>query len=440
MSGIRRIAVRPSSRAWRLESTRCVCLRNMSKCNSSCAPSSPCVCNRGHCMATEPLYLTVLRQEHTIAVDLTEVATVVPRGCLQIEDGLLTEIGEELARITALANKWAALGASGVAGKLASVEGAHRDIQRLGALIFAHLLPAAVQQRLASLAPADLFLRLDDQLVHVPWELAFDGRDFLCTKFRVGRQVISHQRPRSDYVALPQHTDPLKMLNITEPTETLPAVLEECEQLCHLLTTCDNLDVSVMGGKQLRKIDLLQALNEHDLVHYAGHAYFDAAHPGDSGWVLHNAVLTAAELSRLAHPPFLVFANACQAGATTPWQSDVVYDGQAFGIGSAFLLAGTPNYIGTFCVIHDTHSAAFAADFYRHLLRGERVGVALAAARRQAFETGQSSGLLWASYVHYGNPTFHLPLAPVDTEAAAVAVSSTVDVPALEAPGRTEAD
>ena len=101
-------------------------------------------------MATEPLYLTVLRQEHTIAVDLTEVAPVVPRGCLQIEDGLLTEIGEELTRITALANKWAALGASGVAGKLASVEGAHRDVQRLGALIFAHLLPASVQQRLAT--------------------------------------------------------------------------------------------------------------------------------------------------------------------------------------------------------------------------------------------------------------------------------------------------
>src|SRR2546422_58170 len=145
MPGIRRTAVRPSSLAWRLESTRCVCRRNMLKCNSSCAPSSPCVCNRGHCMATEPLYLTVLRQENTIAVDLTEVAPVVPRGWLQIEDGLLTEIGEELARITALANKWAVLGASGVAGKLASVEGAHHDIQRLGALIFAHLLPAAVQ-------------------------------------------------------------------------------------------------------------------------------------------------------------------------------------------------------------------------------------------------------------------------------------------------------
>ena len=113
-------------------------------------------------MATEPLYLTVLRQEHTIAVDLTEVAPVVPRGWLQIEESLLTEIGEELARITALANKRATLSASGVAARLEPTAGTHHDVQRLGELIFSHLLPASVQQRLASLPPADLFLRLDE--------------------------------------------------------------------------------------------------------------------------------------------------------------------------------------------------------------------------------------------------------------------------------------
>ena len=85
-------------------------------------------------------------------------------------------------------------------------------------------------------------------------------------------------------------------------------------------------------------------------------------------------------------------------------------------------------------------SAAFAADFYHHLLRGERLGVALAAARRRAFETVQRSGLLWASYVHYGNPTFHLPLAPVDTGAAPGDVSSTVDMHTLESTRRIEAE
>jgi hypothetical protein len=144
---------------------------------------------------TAPLYLTILRQGDTIAADLAAVDAVVPRGQLQIEDSLLTEINAELARITALANKQVTLSTTGAsATEVAS--SANRAMQRLGGLIYAHLFPAAVRQQLSQADANDLFLRLDDQLVHVPWELAFDGREFLLTKFRIGRQVVTqHQRP-----------------------------------------------------------------------------------------------------------------------------------------------------------------------------------------------------------------------------------------------------
>jgi len=47
------------------------------------------------------------------------------------------------------------------------------------------------------------------------------------------------------------------------------------------------------------------------------------------------------------------------------------YEGQAFGIGSAFLLAGVPNYIGTFWVVHDEESVLFARTFYQSLAAGD---------------------------------------------------------------------
>lgn len=360
-------------------------------------------------VAAEPLYLTMLRQGDTVIADLTEVDPLVPRCQIRIEEQLLTDIGAELARITALANTRAVLGGLGASGGREATSASYEALRRLGALIFSHLFPEHIRQQLARAAATDLFLRLDDQLVHVPWELAFDGEDFLLAKFRIGRQVITQQRPAMGNTLRPQDTTSLKMLVIADPTETLPAAAEEAEQLCELLDSCEHLEVSMLGGKQLRKLDLLQALNEHDVVHYAGHAYFDADHPDQSGWVLHDAVLTAAELSRLPAAPRLVFANACQAGVTTRWQAESVYEGQAFGIGSAFLLAGTENYLGTFCIIHDTHSVTFAADFYRHLLQGARVGEALARARYAARQRPES-GLLWASYMHYGNPLYRLPL------------------------------
>src|SRR5262249_14383823 len=104
----------------------------------------------------------------------------------------------------------------------------------------------------------------------------------------------------------------------------------------------------------------------------------------------------------------------------------------AFGIGSAFLLAGVQNYIGTFCVIHDAHSAAFAADFYRHLLRGECLGAALTAARRTARQEIDQGGLLWASYMHYGNPTFRLPLRTAHEAVIPDCRPYAVSTPALE--------
>ena len=361
-------------------------------------------------MTSEPLYLTLLRQDNFIVTDFNQIETLVPRSQLPIEEGLLTEINEELARITSLANQHLELPTGHAHGATVSTR-FHDDLKRLGELIFFHLFSQPARQRLLDSPPTDLFLRLDDQLVHVPWELAFDGENFLLNKFRIGRQVLTHQPVPLADVRRVQTPHRLNMLIIVDPSESLDAAAEEADQLVDMLDTCDNLEVTILGGRQLRKLDLLQALNDCDLVHYAGHARFDENDPSRSGWVLRDSVLMASELRRVPRPPLLVFSNACQAGVTTRWRSDTAYDGQAFGIGSAFLLAGTQNYIGTFCAIHDAHSAAFAADFYRYLLQGDRVGKALAKARQRAYQEAATSGLLWASYMHYGNPAFQLPLS-----------------------------
>jgi hypothetical protein len=54
---------------------------------------------------------------------------------------------------------------------------------------------------------------------------------------------------------------------------------------------------------------------------------------------LHQGVLTAGELSQLGRPPLLVFSNSCQAGTTAAWTGMYRPEGEAFGVGSAFLLA-----------------------------------------------------------------------------------------------------
>ena len=214
----------------------------------------------------------------------------------------------------------------------------------------------------------------------MPWELAYDGQDFMAAKFRLGRQVIttaSLPRPRARRMM----DKPLKVLLIADPTANLPQARAEVEQLCALMDGMANLDVTLVGGKTVRKLPLLAALQEHDIVHFAGHSFYDPAAPSLSGWQLHEGASTAGELSKLTRPPLLVFSNSCQAGATAAWER-YRYEGQAFGIGSALLLAGVPNYIGAFWVVHDAESVRFAAAFYQEVTAGQSLGAALHHARQ----------------------------------------------------------
>lgn len=153
---------------------------------------------------------------------------------------------------------------------------------------------------------------------------------------------------------------------------------------------------------------LLAELQAHEVVHFAGHSFYDPDNPSQSGWRLHEGVLTAGELSKLTLPPLLVFSNSCQAGATTEWQGSYRYEGQAFGIGSAFLLAGVQSYIGTFWVVHDAESVVFASAFYRSLAAGLSLGEALLQARQTVTKQRSGESLTWASYMLYGDPAFTL--------------------------------
>ncbi len=219
--------------------------------------------------------------------------------------------------------------------------------------------------------------------------------------------MLSHQ-PTSAIEARNESSALLNMLIIADPSEYWSAGVAEAERLCDLLGSCDNLDAVAVSGRQLRKIDLLLSLGEYDLVHYMGQTVIDVQQPDRSGWVLHDNVLTVSELSQLTRPPLLVFANACHDHATLAMPSERLGTGRPLDIGRAFLQSGTPHYISQFCASHHPGNVGFAADFYHHLLRGSSVGAALAAARQNARQSATPHDMLWASFVHYGDPTFQL--------------------------------
>ncbi len=348
-----------------------------------------------------PIYLTLTRQDNRLVVDLAVPDPVMPRTHVDFPEDLSTEIGEELTRIATVPQT-----------RRPAVEdtadAVYADLQRLGRVISAHLLPEAVWRRLADADATDLFLRLDESVVHLPWELAFDGQEFWFNKFNIGRQVIGVDVSPALPTPMLQVPERLKMLMIVDPAESCSSIMAEANQLGELLRDCPNLDLVIKGGQKLRKIDLLLALNEYDIIHYMGEFFWDAEQPSQRGWQLHDAVLTASEFRHAAASALLVFAHSCEPDSrphASPNRDDAA---RAFRIGSSFAQTGLPHYIGTFSAIQHGRSAELSASFYRQFLTGESTGGALGAAKRTVCQPPFQRDAFWASFFHYGNPTFRL--------------------------------
>ena len=112
-----------------------------------------------------PIHLTILCRGDTNIVDLDEVDVLIPRSETQVDGAFLQEIAEEVVRLTAPGYNRGE--SRDVRGTLAEKpEAAVQDLQRIGSLIYSHLLTEPARRKLRTADPCELYLRLDEQLIH----------------------------------------------------------------------------------------------------------------------------------------------------------------------------------------------------------------------------------------------------------------------------------
>lgn len=55
-----------------------------------------------------------------------------------------------------------------------------QNLKKLGQLLWDHLFSRQVKERLKTAHHLNLTLMIDEELVFIPWELLYDGKEFLC--------------------------------------------------------------------------------------------------------------------------------------------------------------------------------------------------------------------------------------------------------------------
>ena len=156
-------------------------------------------------------------------------------------------------------------------------------------------------------------------------------------------------------------------------------------------------------------LELFQS-GEFDIVHFAGHAFFNPARPAQSGIIAgRGAVVMGSDLASLSQLPALIFVNACEAGRVRKRGGSARPSQAAAGAGvaEAFLRGGVANYVSTYWPVGDTSASVFARVFYRHLLDGASIGTALLRGRIEVAKLGSAD---WADYMHYGDFNFRLKM------------------------------
>jgi hypothetical protein len=225
----------------------------------------------------------------------------------------------------------------------------------------------------------------------------------------------------------------LRVLVVADPAanDPLPGAKEEGLEVAELFKSFNkvwNLPnnrvevVQLSGPREATRTNVLRELllRSYDVLHYAGHCFYNAANPSASGWVFgENEYLTANELNRIDRVPKFVFSNACESGIT-PQRSENRSVDLAPSFAEAFFKRGVSNFVCTAWPVDDVAASQFAITLYSNLLGLSEIEgqpnsyekasddpAHMHAAMRQArlAIADTPNGIrTWGAYQHYGNP------------------------------------
>jgi len=301
-------------------------------------------------------------------------------------------------------------------GKAESGELDARGMVRFGAGLAHLVLPDSVREGLASVRHRALVVVHDREGSRVPWEALHVGDGWPALEGGLSRRYASETLTVARWSERAESSRGLRVLVAIDPTRDLPGAADEGHAVARLLRDRD-AEVVMLEGAAATRDALLGAFASggYEVLHFAGHGFFDPDDPGRSGLVCAGReVLRGADLASLGQLPALVFFNACEAARVRRRRGSerrVPVGGRPTSVAEAFLAGGVANFLGTHWPVGDQAAYAFSTRFYERLLEGETLGACVLEARRRVQEQGSID---WADYVHYGSPDFALEPARRD--------------------------
>ena len=281
------------------------------------------------------------------------------------------------------------------------------DLADAGQTIYRLFLSERIREGLTH-QDGNLIVRTDDQ--EIPWELMHNGKDFLGLVFPMAREILTTTTRRRN----PRTTNRRpKILLIANPTGDLEGTIREVDAIRQGLgSSAEMIEVRCSDASATRIFSLL-ARDDWDIIHYAGHAYFNEETPNESGLILADRqIVSVGEIRRSLGGNPLICLNACSSGVHHSDTSISAEDDSdrldTVGLAGAFVMGGAKGVVATLWPVNDHDASVFATTLYQGLLYGHSIGQSLLASKHsvQKLHADQDPrhNVSWAAFTYYGNP------------------------------------
>lgn len=295
----------------------------------------------------------------------------------------------------------------------------------LGQQLAELVLPPKILDALKKSKPESLTVINDFWGSKLPWELVVAGDWKAGLQGNLSRKYATANISVAKWLHERRAASDLQMLLVVNPTTDLDGAKEEGKRILAMAGKNQGIQVTPIVEGEATKERLAKdfASGKYDLVHYAGHAYFDEANRSQSGILCAgNQVLSGRDLATLDSLPSLVVFNGCETArvrsATLPPRMsaprsnakkqtaslDELVD-RNVSLAEAFLRGGVGAFVGTYWPVGDAAAATFAEKFYADILACKSVGDSLRTARESLFNAKKPD---WANYIHYGDTDFQI--------------------------------
>ncbi|KEP46822.1 aromatic di-alanine and TPR containing protein [Rhizoctonia solani 123E] len=257
-----------------------------------------------------------------------------------------------------------------------------------------------------------------EPLPHITWcptgSLSFlplhAAGDYSQPRSRVFDYVVSSYTPtltaliaRTSH-SLSQDCRVLAIGQASTPEHTpLPGTVQELSYVkAHAAAKAEYLQLT---DDQATTTAVLNAMEQHNWVHFACHAHQNVKDPTMSGFYLHNGTLDLSVINqRSFRNKGLAFLSACETAT-----GDEKLPDEAIHLASGMLMAGYPSVIATMWSVADNDAPFVADKVYAQLMRDMKIGngeagralhYAIAGLREKV---GEKEFGRWVPYIHIGS-------------------------------------